>query len=124
MALLASSVRLVPPTASTQGDVAGQEVCGCFSLEVSGAGGTPRAHAEDPVSPAATTVVIPSEAVAASWRSTSVRALPYAFTLTSQVPYDTEITSGRWAPFCVACSGCASRFRNPSTSPSASDSVI
>ena len=35
-------------------------------------GETPRAHADDPMSPAATTVVIPSAAVAVSCRSTSV----------------------------------------------------
>jgi hypothetical protein len=44
-----------------------------LSDEVSLLGLTPRAHADEPVSPAATTTVIPSAAAAASSRSTSVR---------------------------------------------------
>jgi hypothetical protein len=43
-----------------------------LSEEVSLDGETPRAHADEPVSPAATTVVIPSAAVAVSCRSTIV----------------------------------------------------
>ena len=69
----ASSVRFVPPTASTHGELAGHDTCGFLSAEVSFDGETPRAHADEPVSPAATTVVMPSAAVAVSWRSTSVR---------------------------------------------------
>src|SRR6476619_321969 len=71
--LSAASGRLVPPTASTHGDDAGQATCGFLSEDVSWSAGTPRAHADEPVSPAATTVVIPKAAVAVSWRSTSVR---------------------------------------------------
>src|SRR3954451_3150574 len=73
IALPALSVTLVPPIASTQGDDAGQETCGFLSEGVSWLAGTPRAHADEPLSPAATTVVIPSAAVAVSCRSTSVR---------------------------------------------------
>src|SRR5215210_3854544 len=62
--LSAASVRLVPPTARTHGEEAGHETCGFLSDEVSSPAGTPRAQAEDPVSPAATTVVIPRAAVA------------------------------------------------------------
>ena len=68
------SVRFVPPTASTQGDVAGQEADFCLSKLVSWEDGTPCAHDDEPLSPAATTVVIPSAEVAASWRLKSVRA--------------------------------------------------
>jgi hypothetical protein len=57
-----------------------------LSEEVSLFAGTPRAHAEEPVSPAATTVVMPSAAVAASWRSASVRYAVYAETVDSQTP--------------------------------------
>ena len=84
--LSALSVRFVPPTASTHGDDAGQETCGCLSAEVSWFAGTPRAHAEEPVSPAATTVVMPSAAVAVSWRSTSVRDAVYGCTTDSHTP--------------------------------------
>ena len=84
--LSAASVRLVPPTASTHGEDAGQETCGFLSEDVSWFGGTPRAHAEEPVSPAATTVVMPSAAVAVSWRSTSVRAAVYGCTTDSHSP--------------------------------------
>ena len=80
------SVRFVPPTASTHGDEAGQDTCGFLSAEVSWLAGTPRAQAEEPVSPAATTVVMPSAAVAVSWRSTSVRAAVYGFTTDSPSP--------------------------------------
>ena len=82
----ASSVRFVPPTASTQGEDAGQETCGFLSEDVSWLAGTPRAHADEPVSPAATTVVMPSAAVAVSWRSTSVRDAVYGFTIDSHSP--------------------------------------
>src|SRR5690349_12609212 len=71
--LSAFSVRLVPPTASTQGDDAGHSTWGALSEEVNWFAGTPRAQADEPLSPAATTVVIPSAAVAVSWRSTMVR---------------------------------------------------
>ena len=54
------SVRFVPPTASTQGDVAGQEADFCLSKLSSWDDGTPCAHDDEPLSPAATTVVIPS----------------------------------------------------------------
>ena len=86
MPLPASSVRFVPPTASTHGELAGHETCGFLSDEVSCEGLTPRAHADEPVSPAATTVVMPSAAVAVSWRSTSVRDAVYGETLDSHVP--------------------------------------
>ena len=86
IALSAASVRFVPPTARTQGDDAGQETCGFLSDDVSWLAGTPRAHAEEPVSPAATTVVMPSAAVAVSWRSTSVRDAVYGFTIDSHSP--------------------------------------
>ena len=76
----------MPPTASTDGDEAGQETWGCLSAEVSLLAGTPRAHAEEPVSPAATTTVMPSAASAASWRSASVRDAVYAETVDSQTP--------------------------------------
>ena len=84
--LSAFSVRFVPPTASTEGDVAGQETCAFLSAEVSLFAGTPRAQAEEPVSPAATTTVMPSAASAASWRSASVRDAVYAETVDSQTP--------------------------------------
>ena len=80
------SVRFVPPTASTHPELAGQDTCGFFSLEVSWPAGTPRAHAEEPVSPAATTTVIPSAASAASRRVTSVRDAEYLETVDSQTP--------------------------------------
>src|SRR5690348_12357236 len=64
--LLALSVRFVPPTASTHGEVAGQEADCCSSALVSWLAGTPCAHDDEPASPAATTVVMPSDAVAAS----------------------------------------------------------
>jgi hypothetical protein len=60
MLLSEFSVRFVPPTASTQPELAGHDTCGFFSDEVSWLGGTPRAHADEPVSPAATTTVIPT----------------------------------------------------------------
>ena len=85
IALSAFSVRFVPPTASTHGDDAGHDTCGFLSAEVSLFAGT-RAHAEEPVSPAATTVVMPSAAVAVSWRSTSVRAAVKGFTIDSHSP--------------------------------------
>ena len=66
IALSAPSVRFVPPTASTHGDEAGPDTCGFLSAVVSWLAGTPRAQAEEPVSPAATTVVMPSAAVAVS----------------------------------------------------------
>ena len=50
------SVRFVPPTASTQGDVAGQDADFCLSKLSSCDGGTPCAHDDEPLSPAATTV--------------------------------------------------------------------
>src|SRR3954452_4331514 len=84
--LSGASVRLVPPTASTHGEEAGHETCALLSDEVSWSAGTPRAHAEEPVSPAATTVVMPSAAVAVSWRSASVRDAVYAETVDSQTP--------------------------------------
>ena len=80
------SVRLVPPTASTHGDVAGQDADFCLSKLVSWLDGTPCAHDDDPLSPAATTVVMPSAEVAASWRSKSVRAAVYGLTLASHTP--------------------------------------
>ena len=73
MLLSGLSVRFVPPTARTYGEEAGQDSCGFLSAEVSLPGATPRAHADEPVSPAATTTVMPSAASAASVRSTSVR---------------------------------------------------
>lgn len=76
----------VPPTASTQRDVAGHDADFCLSALVSCEAGTPCAHADEPLSPAATTVVIPSAAVAARWRSTSVCDAAYADTLASQTP--------------------------------------
>ena len=79
-------VRFVPPTASTQGDVAGQDVDFCSSKLSSSEVGTPWAHDDEPLSPAATTVVIPRADVAASWRLNSVRAAVYGFTLASQMP--------------------------------------
>jgi hypothetical protein len=84
--LLEFSVRFVPPTASTHPELAGQDTCGFFSAEVSWPGGTPRAHADEPVSPAATTTVIPSAASAASVRLTSVRDAEYADTVDSHTP--------------------------------------
>jgi hypothetical protein len=84
--LFESSVRFVPPTASTHSELAGQDTCGFFSLEVSWLAGTPRAHADEPVSPAATTTVIPSAASAASRRVTSVRDAEYLDTVDSQTP--------------------------------------
>jgi len=84
--LSAFSVRFVPPTASTDGEVAGHEVWGCLSAEVSLSAGTPRAHAEEPESPAATTTVMPRAASAASWRSASVREAVYGETVDSQTP--------------------------------------
>ena len=84
--LSALSVRFVPPTASTHGDVAGQDADCCSSALVSWLAGTPCAHDDEPASPAATTVVMPSDAVAASWRSTSVRAAVYGFTVASHTP--------------------------------------
>ena len=86
IALPEFSVRLVPPTASTHPELAGQETCGFFSLEVSLLVGTPRAHADEPVSPAATTTVIPRAASAASRRVTSVRDAEYLETVDSQTP--------------------------------------
>ena len=80
------SVRFVPPTASTHGDVAGQEADFCLSKLVSWEVGTPCAHDEEPLSPAATTIVIPSAAVAAAWRLNSVRAAVYGATLASHTP--------------------------------------
>lgn len=80
------SIRFVPPTASTQRDVAGHDADFCLSALVSCEAGTPCAHADEPLSPAATTVVIPSAAVAARWRSTSVCDAAYADTLASQTP--------------------------------------
>ena len=62
----------MPPTASTHGEVAGHDACGFLSAEVSLDGETPRAHADEPVSPAATTVVIPRVAVVVNCRSTIV----------------------------------------------------
>src|SRR3954452_19733096 len=84
--LSAASVRLVPPTARTHGDDAGQSTCGFVSEELSWLADTPRAHADDPLSPAATTVVMPSAAVAVSWRSTSVRVAVYGCTMDSHTP--------------------------------------
>ena len=95
-------VRFVPPTARTHGELAGQDTCGFFSDEVSFPGGTPRAHADEPVSPAATTTVIPSAASAASVRSTSVRDSEYGDTVDSHSPYETETTFGSGAPLVVA----------------------
>jgi hypothetical protein len=68
------SVRFVPPTASTHGDVAGHDADFCLSKLVSWEDGTPWAHDDEPLSPAETTIVMPSAAVAAAWRSNSVRA--------------------------------------------------
>ena len=48
--------------------------------------GTPCAHDDEPLSPAATTTVMPSAEVAASWRLTSVRDAVYGLTLASQMP--------------------------------------
>ena len=87
-------------------------------------GGTPRAHADEPVSPAATTTVIPSAASAASSRVTSVRDAEYADTVDSHTPYDTDTTFGSGAPLLVAWMGAASIFRKPSTSPSSASSLI
>src|SRR4051812_26406002 len=86
MLLSGFSVRLVPPTARTYGEEAGQDSCGFFSDEVSLLGETPRAQADEPVSPAATTTVIPSAASAASVRSTSVRDSEYGDTFDSHWP--------------------------------------
>src|SRR5262245_56728258 len=102
MLLSEFSVRFVPPTASTQPELAGQDTCGFFSDEVSWLGGTPRAHADEPVSPAATTWVIPSAASAASCRVTSVREAVYGETVDSHSPYDTDTTFGSDAPLLVA----------------------
>ena len=63
IAFAASSVRLVPPTASTNGEVAGHDAWICLSAVVSWSAGTPCAHAEEPASPAATTTVMPSAAL-------------------------------------------------------------
>ena len=84
--LSAFSVRFVPPTASTEAELAGQETWAFLSSDVSWLAGTPRAQAEEPVSPAATTVVIPSAAVAASCRSAIVRDAVYEETVASQTP--------------------------------------
>ena len=73
IAFPAVSVRFVPPTASTNGEVAGHSAWICLSAGVSWEAGTPCAHDEDPASPAATTTVIPSAACAARVRFTSVR---------------------------------------------------
>src|SRR4051812_24088368 len=84
--LSALSVRFVPPTARTHGEVAGQDVAGCSSDEVSCGTGTPRAHADEPESPAATTTVIPSAASAASTRLASVRDAVYGLMVDSHSP--------------------------------------
>ena len=76
----------MPPTASTHPELAGHDTWGFFSEEVSWLGGTPRAQADEPVSPAATTTVIPSAASAASSRLTSVRDAVYADTVDSHTP--------------------------------------
>jgi hypothetical protein len=59
MLLSGLRVRFVPPTESTQGELAGQETRGVLSAAVSSALGTPRAQVEEPLSPAATTTVMP-----------------------------------------------------------------
>ena len=87
-------------------------------------GGTPRAQADEPVSPAATTTVIPSAAWAASVRSTRVRDSEYGDTVDSHSPYETDTTCGSGAPLVVACSGAASSFRKPSTLASSEFSLI
>src|SRR6185503_7268889 len=124
MLLLELRVRFVPPTASAQPELAGHETCGFFSEEVSWLAGTPRAHADEPVSPAATTTVIPSAASAASCRVTRVRDAEYADTVDSHTPYDTDTTLGSGAPLLVAWMGAASILRKPSTSPSSAFSLI
>src|SRR5258705_13548073 len=59
MLLSGLRVRFVPPTASTQGELAGQDTCGVLSAAVRCLVGTARGHVEDPLSPAATTTVMP-----------------------------------------------------------------
>jgi hypothetical protein len=66
--------------------VAGQDVDFCLSKLLSWEVGTPCAHDDEPLSPAATTTVIPRASVAASWRSTSVRAAVYGAALASHTP--------------------------------------
>ncbi len=84
IALADVSVRFVPPTANTHGDVAGQDADCCLSKLLSCEDGTPCVHEEEPLSPAATTIVIPSAAVAAAWRLNGVRAAVYGATVASQ----------------------------------------
>ena len=76
----------MPPTASTHGEDAGQDDLRLLVRGRQLVAGTPRAHADEPVSPAATTVVMPSAAVAVSWRSTSVRDAVYGYTIDSHSP--------------------------------------
>ncbi|MFZ0975858.1 MAG: hypothetical protein WAN22_26780 [Solirubrobacteraceae bacterium] len=47
---------------------------------------TPCAHVDEPLSPAATTIVIPNASIAAASRSNSVRAALYGSTAASQAP--------------------------------------
>ena len=74
-----------PPPARTARWPA-RTACGFLSAEVSLLGETPRAQADEPVSPAATTTVMPSADSAASVRSTSVRDSEYGDTFDSHSP--------------------------------------
>src|SRR3954453_5016930 len=59
MLLSAARVRLVPPTARTHGDDAGQSTCGFLSEEVSWLDGTPRERGGAPLWAAAPTGGVP-----------------------------------------------------------------
>ena len=110
IALLASSVRFVPPTASTFGDVAGQDVWDCFSAAVSSLAGTPRAHADDPRVPGRDDDRDPERAVAASWRSTmrARRRVRRDAGLALAVGDRDHVRQRR--PDAAACTGAASMF--------------
>src|SRR4051794_41845222 len=59
MLLSSLSVRFVPPTARTQGELAGHDTAGSFSALVSWLGGIPRLQGGGPLSPPATAVGVP-----------------------------------------------------------------
>ena len=113
------SVRFVPPTASTHGELAGQDTCGFLSDEVSLLGRhAARARGRAGVA-GGDDHRDPERRLGRDSRARPACATPSTGdTSDSHSPYETETTLGSGVPLVVACRGAASSFRKPRTSPS------
>src|SRR6476659_4508858 len=92
---LAFSLRFVPPTAVTNGELAGSLTANSGSAVL--LSGVSTGQALEPWSPAATSVEIPAPAATAKTLSSARRNARLKFSCDSQLPSEIEIASG-WCP--------------------------